>query len=129
MDEVIKSLSEKAKQKQDPNYLENLKKERKEKKERLRKEYNERMNSHLNQYINKDQFSFFNQNLQVISKQISDHSNQVDEIEIKLIEIYRKRQERRDQRVYKPVKEDGNKKRRQTVFAPVNNQFTLNAIS
>jgi hypothetical protein len=37
MDEVIKSLSEKQKQKQDPNYLENLKKQRKERKEQVRK--------------------------------------------------------------------------------------------
>ena len=54
MDDVIKSLSEKARQQKDPNHIENLKKQRKERREREKREYYDRMNAHLSQYINRD---------------------------------------------------------------------------
>ena len=59
IEEVIKGLQEKARLKQDPNYIENLKQQRKEKRERLRKEKIDRFQSHMSQYISRPQFQFF----------------------------------------------------------------------
>lgn len=95
MEEVIKSLSEKSKQQRDPNYVENLKQQRKERRERERREYQERMNAHLSQYINREQFEYFDENLKEINQKISEHSEQVDAIELKLLAIQKARQHRR----------------------------------
>jgi CRP-like cAMP-binding protein len=98
MEDIIRGLSEKSKQQKDPNYIENLKRERKERRERERREYQERMNAHLSQYINRDQFEYFDESLKDINKKISEHSEQVDEIELKLLAIDKVRRLRRQTR-------------------------------
>ena len=97
MEEVIRDLAEKAKQQKDPNYIEKQKQQRKERRETLKKEYHDRMHAHFLQYIylRKDQCEYFDENLDEINKAICDHSDQVEEIEKKLLQINKKRVARR----------------------------------
>ena len=56
------------------------------------------MNAHLSQYISRDQFEYFDENLKEINAKISQHSEQVDAIELKLLAINKARLLRRQKK-------------------------------
>lgn len=58
------------------------------------------MNAHLSQYISRDQFEYFDENLKDINGKISQHSEQVDAIELKLLAINKMRMVRRQKKAH-----------------------------
>ena len=75
------------------------KRQRKEKREKLKQEALERQQeaeAHLTSYINKDQFNVLYESILDINTKIQEHSEIVDEIEIKLQEVNRRRKNRRE---------------------------------
>lgn len=68
------------------------------KKEKEREEAKQRQleeQKHLSSYLNRDQFNYFHENLNEMNKKMTDHSIKIDEIENKLILIFKKRKQRR----------------------------------
>ena len=71
---------------------------RKERRERLRQEALEKQaeaEANLTSYINRDQFNILYESIMDINRKITDHSESVDEIEKKLLEVSKKRQKKK----------------------------------
>ena len=100
-DEIIKGLQEKKRLENEDAvaFKENKKRERKEKRENKRKEALEKQKeeeSKFPSYINKDQYKILYESIMDINKKIYDHSQIVDEIESKLLEVNEKRKKRKE---------------------------------
>lgn len=99
-EEIIRSLQAKRK-----NELQNAvafkeakKKMRKEKRDRIKEEAQQKQieaEAHLTSYINRDQFNHLYESILDINKKITDHSESVDDIEKKLLEVNKKRRNRK----------------------------------
>lgn len=71
---------------------------RKEKRDRLKQEALQKQQeaeSHLTSYINRDQFNILYESILDINRKITDHSETVDTIEKKLLEVNKKRKNRK----------------------------------
>ena len=80
-------------------FKEARKRQRKDKREKLKQEAVERQQeaeAHLTSYINKDQFNVLYESILDINTKIQEHSEIVDEIEIKLQDVNRRRKNRRE---------------------------------
>ena len=91
-EEIIRSLQAKKKYEHQNAgaFKEAKKKMRKEKRDRLKQEALQKQmeaEAHLTSYINKDQFNHLYESILDINKKITDHSESVDEIEKKLLEV------------------------------------------
>tara|TARA_B110000285_G_C14833661_1_gene472066 strand:- start:107 stop:550 length:444 start_codon:yes stop_codon:yes gene_type:complete len=100
-EDIIKNLQKKKREEQNNvgAFKEARKRQRKEKREKLKQEALERQQeaeAHLTSYINKDQFNVLYESILDINTKIQEHSEIVDEIEIKLQEVNRRRKNRRD---------------------------------
>jgi hypothetical protein len=83
-------------------FKEAKKKERLERKENRKLEaikQKEADEAHITSYINKDQFNTLYESILDINKKIIDHSEVVDEIEKKLLEVNKKRKVRQEKRL------------------------------
>jgi len=81
---------------------EQKKRERKERRDRLRQEAIEKQKeaeAHLTSYINRDQFNILFDSIVDINKKISSHSETVDELERKLLDVNRKRKIRKEKQI------------------------------
>tara|TARA_B110000285_G_scaffold177652_1_gene199607 strand:+ start:1027 stop:1452 length:426 start_codon:yes stop_codon:yes gene_type:complete len=102
-EEIIKELQKKKKEERENvmAFKEAKKKERLEKKQ-IRKleaiKIKEAEEAHITSYINKDQFNTLYESILDINKKIIDHSEVVDEIEKKLLEVNKKRKVRQEKR-------------------------------
>ena len=102
-EEIIRELQKKKKEERENvmAFKEAKKKERLEKKQ-IRKleaiKIKEAEEAHITSYINKDQFSTLYESILDINKKIIDHSEVVDEIEKKLLEVNKKRKVRQEKR-------------------------------
>ena len=99
-DEIIQDLLKKRKHETgDVQQINEEKKRlRKERRERLKQEALEKQaeaESNLTSYINKDQFNILYENIMDINRKITDHSENVDEIEKKLLEVSKKREKKK----------------------------------
>ena len=100
-EDIIRVLLEKKKEEANNSgmFKEARKRQRKEKREKLKQEAVERQQeaeAHLTSYINKDQFNVLYESILDINTKIQEHSEIVDEIEIKLQEVNRRRKNRRE---------------------------------
>jgi hypothetical protein len=103
-EEIIKGLVEKKKAESLDQQAANeqKKRERKERRDRLRQEAIEKQKeaeAHLTSYINRDQFNILFDSIVDINKKISSHSETVDELERKLLDVNRKRKIRKEKQI------------------------------
>lgn len=81
----------------DQGVIEQKKKQRKERRERLRQEAQEKRKeaeAHLTSYINRDQFNMLFEAINDINSKITTHSELVDGLEMKLLDVNKKRKDR-----------------------------------
>ena len=100
MEEIIKGLQAKKKM-EDQNHQaakEEKKRLRKERREQMRKEQKQQKQeaeAHLTSYINGDQFEYLHDSIKEINSKITNHSETIDEIEKKLLQINAMRKKRK----------------------------------
>jgi len=100
MEEIIQNLVKKKKEESENTAAANeaKKKERKDRRERNRKaalEKHKEADSHLTSYISRDQFNYLYGEIIDINSRISDHANKVDDLERQLLDVNKKRKERK----------------------------------
>ena len=81
-----------------------LMKERKEQQKRNEEEKRKEQNKHIQSYLNDQQFDYFSDNLGNLFKDMSEQTNQVDEIENRLIQIAKKRKVNKEHQKDKRIK-------------------------
>uniref|UniRef100_A0A7S3CT47 Cyclic nucleotide-binding domain-containing protein n=1 Tax=Strombidium rassoulzadegani TaxID=1082188 RepID=A0A7S3CT47_9SPIT len=101
LEEIIKNLAAKKKAQAEnaQAFKDERKRDRQERRERMRKEALEKQqeaDAHLTSYINKEQFEILFENIMDINKKISTHSETIDELERKLLEVNKKRKWRKE---------------------------------
>ena len=91
-EELIKKAAKHAKDLKDPEYLDMCKQQRKDKREQLRQErIKTKIEMENSSYIQYNQFVSLNDDLKEIFDRMAQQSSEINDIEVKMIDIERKK--------------------------------------